>query len=323
MIGYTIGKNESGQRLDKYLKKLLKEAPGSFIYKMLRKKNIVLNGRKADGSEKLREGDEVKLFLSEETFAKFADRTEAAAGGKPCREQYPYHPLEIIYEDEDWLIVNKPAGVLSQKAKPDDVSINEWIIGYLLHTGAIDENQLVTFKPSVCNRLDRNTSGLLAAGKTLAGSQSLSEAFRDRSAQKFYRCVAAGRVTEPMYLKGYLVKDGESNRVRISREADQDGEARPIETRLAPVEVYRDATLLSVHLITGRTHQIRAHLSSVGHPILGDPKYGDRGVNERWRQLAGVRRQLLHAYCLRLPDGREVTAELPEDFNRVLERLRR
>lgn len=337
MVCYTIGKNEAGQRLDKYLKKLLKEAPASFIYKMLRKKNIIKNGRKCDGSEKLMEGDEVKLFLSDETLEKFSGRT-SGSGTAGCSgsqgmahsireeisadglsEQYPYHPLDVIYEDEDWLVVNKPAGALSQKAAVGDISMNEWVIGYLLHEGSITAEELTTFKPSVCNRLDRNTSGLLAAGKTLAGSQSLSEAFRERTVQKFYRCLAAGAVKAPIHLKGYLVKDTRTNQVRICREPE--AEARPIETEILPLAEYGDVTLLSVHLITGRTHQIRAHLASIGHPILGDPKYGDSRVNEKWRKLAGVRRQLLHAYCLRLADGREFTAELPKDFVRVLERL--
>lgn len=314
MVSYTIGRNEAGQRLDKYLRKLLKDAPAGFIYKMLRKKNIVRNGKRSDGSEKLMEGDEVKLFLSEETLAKFT-----GSSAEWLSDRYPYHPLDVIYEDEDWLMVNKPAGVLSQKAGPKDISMNEWIIGYLLHEGSITEEELETFKPSVCNRLDRNTSGLLAAGKTLRGSQSLSAAFRDRSVQKYYQCLVAGRVTEPMHLEGYLVKDVRTNQVHISPVPE--GDAKRIETELTPVRAYREATLLSVHLITGRTHQIRAHLASAGYPILGDPKYGDSRVNEKWKRLAGVSRQLLHACLLRLEDGREITAELPEDFIRVLERL--
>lgn len=314
MVSYTIGRNEAGQRLDKYLRKLLKDAPAGFIYKMLRKKNIVRNGKKSDGSEKLMEGDEVKLFLSEETLAKFTGSSE-----EWLSERYPYHPLDVIYEDEDWLMVNKPAGVLSQKAGPKDISMNEWIIGYLLHEGSITEEELETFKPSVCNRLDRNTSGLLAAGKTLRGLQSLSAAFRDRSVQKFYQCLVAGCVTEPMHMEGYLVKDVRTNQVHIS--SSPEGDARRIETELTPVRAYREATLLSVHLITGRTHQIRAHLASAGYPILGDPKYGDSRVNEKWKRMAGVNRQLLHACLLRMEDGREIKAELPEDFIRVLERL--
>lgn len=317
MISYRIGANEAGQRFDKYLRKLLREAPSGFIYKMLRKKNIVLNGRKSDGSQILEDGDEVKLFLADDTLYKFMG--QPSGEGEALSGSYPYHPLEVIYEDENWLMVNKPAGILSQKAVPEDISMNEWIIGYLLHTGCLMPEQLVTFKPSVCNRLDRNTSGLLAAGKTLAGLQSLSEAFRERTVQKHYRCLAAGRVTESMHLRGYLSKDEKTNRVTLTTE--KSANARPIETELTPLSVYREATLLSVHLITGRTHQIRAHLASIGHPILGDGKYGDSRVNEEWKRRAGVRRQLLHAYSLTLADGRSITAELPQDFCRALREL--
>lgn len=322
MISYRIGANEAGQRFDKYLRKLLREAPSGFIYKMLRKKNIVLNGRKSDGSRILAAGDEVRLFLADDTLQKFMGRSLDAGEGtdrENLSHSYPYHPLDVIYEDEDWLMVNKPAGILSQKAAPEDISMNEWIIGYLLHTGCLTPEQLVTFKPSVCNRLDRNTSGLLAAGKTLQGLQSLSEVFRERTVQKHYRCLAAGRVTESMHLRGYLSKDERTNRVTLTAEACVN--ARPIETELTPLTIYRDATLLSVHLITGRTHQIRAHLASIGHPILGDSKYGDRNLNIKWQRRADIRRQLLHAYSLTLPDGRRITAELPEDFNRALREL--
>lgn len=322
MISYRIGSNEAGQRLDKYLRKLLREAPSGFIYKMLRKKNIVLNGRKADGSRMLEAGDEVRLFLADDTLYKFMGQPQGTAGAVTADElsrRYPYHPLEVIYEDEDWLMVNKPAGILSQKSSPEDSSMNEWIIGYLLHTGAFAPQQLMTFKPSVCNRLDRNTSGLLAAGKTLQGSQSLSEAFRERTVQKHYRCLAAGRITDTMHLTGYLSKDEKTNKVRLTEEKRPN--AHPVETELTPLSVYREATLLSVHLITGRTHQIRAHLASIGHPILGDGKYGDRDLNIKWQRRADIRRQLLHAYSLTLPDGRRITAKLPEDFNRALREL--
>jgi len=149
----VVHKNDENQRLDKYLKKYLKEAPGSFIYKMLRKKNIVLNDKKADGTEKLSAGDEIKLFFSEETLQKFTGETASMP-----TVQFPQKDLQILFEDEDVLILNKPAGELSQKAEANDVSMNEYALGYLQKTGVITEESLKVFKPSVCNRLDRNTS---------------------------------------------------------------------------------------------------------------------------------------------------------------------
>ena len=152
--------NEAGQRFSKLLEKMLKNAPKGFIYKMLRKKNITLNGKKADGTEKTAVGDEITLWLSDETIQKFE--------GVHIIQKTSDYP-EIIYEDEHVLLMNKPAGILSQKARPEDISVNEQMLAYLMDTGVITEETLKSFKPSVVNRLDRNTSGLIAAGKTLAG----------------------------------------------------------------------------------------------------------------------------------------------------------
>ncbi|MGN0341527.1 MAG: RluA family pseudouridine synthase [Roseburia sp.] len=316
MKEFVINKNEAGQRFDKYLKKLLKEAPGSFIYKMLRKKNITLNAKKADGSELLKEQDQVKLFLSDETFEKFHG-AGTVASSTLLEQQYPYRPLEIIHEDEDCLLLNKPAGMLSQKAKPQDISANEYVIGYLLHSESITPECLDTFRPSVCNRLDRNTSGILIAGKSLQGLQHWSEALKSRCIEKYYLALVAGKVSGNAYLKGYLTKDHAGNRVTVS--ISQSGDAAYIETAYEVEEQYQTATLLRVHLITGRTHQIRAHLSAIGHPIIGDAKYGDISVNKQWNKAAGVRRQMLHAFELKTSDQKIYQARLPEDMERALE----
>lgn len=314
MKEFIINKNEAGQRFDKYLKKLLKEAPGSFLYKMLRKKNITLNGKKAEGKEILKEQDRVKLFLSDETFEKF--HGNAAASVTRLSEDYPDYPLEIVYEDEDSLLINKPAGMLSQKAKPEDVSANEYVIGYLLRTGAITRESLKTFHPSVCNRLDRNTSGLLIAGKSLRGLQYWSEALKSRSLEKYYLALVEGSVAQNAHLKGYLLKDHGSNQVTIMESPIQD--ASYIETSYEVQENYGKATLLKVHLITGKTHQIRAHLASTGHPIIGDMKYGSRKSNELWRKEAGVKRQMLHAYELVTEEKKYFQAKMPKDMEQAL-----
>ena len=145
----VIGQNEAGQRFDKYLKKLLSQAPSSFVYKMLRKKNIVLNDKKADGTEKLKVNDTVKLYLSEETYTKFSSDTAETF----VKEQFPeidlmHLPFQILYEDADVLMMNKPSGMLSQKAKPDDISANEYILAYLLASGVVKKENLNTFRPS-------------------------------------------------------------------------------------------------------------------------------------------------------------------------------
>lgn len=313
-----IGKNDAGQRFDKYLKKLLKEAPGSFIYKMMRKKNIVLNGKKADGTEKLQEGDKIKLFLSDETYEKF---TGLSAGSRPAIldeiETIPRTHLEIVYEDDDILVINKPAGMLSQKARPTDISANEYILRYLYDNGSIDDKQLMTFRPSICNRLDRNTSGLLVAGKTLRGLQRMSEELKQRDLKKYYICLVNGTMKKGGISQGYLLKNEAENRVEIlSNEVEG---SQYIRTGYEPVKYLAGGfTLVKVHLITGRSHQIRAHLAALGYSIVGDSKYGSNEVNQYVRRAAGLRRQFLHAQEMQFPDGRKFYAELPKDLDKTL-----
>jgi len=309
----VINENEAGQRLDKFLGKLLKEAPASFYYKMLRKKNIVLNGKKATGNEKLTVGDSVKLFLSDETFEKFAGKRQT----NDLAASVPNIALEIVYEDHDVLAINKPAGMLSQKAKKEDISANEYILQYLLESGTITRESLHTFKPSVCNRLDRNTSGILVAGKTLNGLQQMSKAFRERSMEKYYLAIVARHISKPRRIEGFLKKDEKNNQVTILSEPSND--AKPIITEYRPLKLVGQVTLLEVHLITGRSHQIRAHLASIGHPVIGDTKYGNPRLNREFLKNAGVTHQLLHAYRLFLADGTKIQADAPKEFERALE----
>ena len=308
-----IGENESGQRLDKFLLKYMSRAPKSFIYKMLRKKNITLNGKKAQGNEQLRQGDAVKLFLSDDTIGKFSETRTAG---------YAETELDILYEDKHTIFINKPAGMLSQKAAAEDVSLVEHLIAYLLKTGQISEEALATFRPSVCNRLDRNTSGIVAAGKSLAALQQLSAMFRERSLKKYYLCLVHGRVTEARRISGFLSKDERTNRVRVQRA----GERRSPQKEYCPLRSGDGVTLLEVHLITGKTHQIRAHLAAEGHPIIGDYKYGMRSVNDSFKREYGLSTQLLHSCRLCFPEctgalselsGREITAPVPDLFRRI------
>lgn len=312
----TVHKNDENQRLDKYLKKYLKEAPGSFIYKMLRKKNIVLNGKKADGTEKLSAGDEIKLFFAEETLEKF---TGASAAAKAIT--FPEKKLDILFEDENLLILNKPAGELSQKAEAKDVSMNEYALGYLQRTGAITEESLKVFKPSVCNRLDRNTSGILIVAKTYQAAREFGDALQKRTVRKFYNCIVKGEVKGSETIDGFLWKDERTNKVQIFKEAREG--AAEIHTAYEPLKKTTQLTLLEVHLITGRTHQIRAHLSSIGHSILGDPKYGDKKLSEKYH----VKYQLLHACRLELDgftgdfakyNGMIITAKVPKIFEKIM-----
>ncbi len=320
MKAIMVSEKEAGQRLDKLLTKYLNLAGKGFLYKMMRKKNITLNGKKCDGSERLAAGDEIRLFLADETIEKFSQVTVQKVAPKK---------LDIVYEDEHILLVNKPSGMLSQKAKETDESMVEYVIDYLLRTGALTAGELRSFRPSVCNRLDRNTSGLIAAGKTLAGLQALSAAFRERRLHKYYLCIVAGRVDERRRIEGYLKKDAHTNQVEISR--NQSEGSVPICTEYEPLAFADGYTLLKVALITGRTHQIRAHLASVGHPIVGDCKYGSPTVNDTARRVFGVRSQLLHSWKLAFAgmpeplsylDGKSFFARVPPEFTRIFPQCR-
>ena len=358
----TVTPNEAGQRLDKLLAKYLNQAGKGFIYKMMRKKNITLNGNKCDGSERLLEGDEVKLFLSDETIEKFS----GYPGASDCPPQTDASPmpasqtatsqtvtsqtvtsqtvtsrtfkspaftagegrrrLDIIYEDQHILIVNKPSGMLSQKAREGDISLNEYILNYLIDSGKLPISQLRTFKPSICNRLDRNTSGLVVAGKSLAGLQVMNEVFKDRSIHKYYQCLVEGKIADKQLIAGFLRKDEANNTVKIYPLEVEN--SVPIMTEYMPLAGNGRFTLLRVTLITGRSHQIRAHLASIGHPITGDYKYGKKSLNEAMQKKYGVRSQMLHSWRLIMPDtlpapldyleGREFTAGLPAKFGEVL-----
>lgn len=316
MKQFTISPNESGQRFDKYLKKLLSNASGSFVYKMLRKKNITLNDRKADGTEKLNAGDLVKLFLSDETFEKFSGKDETNSGYMKLKS-IDSGRLQVVYEDDDVIIINKPSGMLSQKAVPEDISANEYILAYLIAKGELTESSFRTFRPSICNRLDRNTSGLLAAGKTLKGLQNMAKALKERTVQKYYRCIVRGTVKESSYLKGYLQKDETENQVLIRKTKPSVGEWLPIETEYRPIRCRGGYTELEVHLMTGRSHQIRAHLASTGHPIIGDYKYGNSDVNVYFKKNANITSQLLHASRFVFEDGKEITAPCGSEFERA------
>lgn len=302
-----IKPNQAEQRLDKFLHKLLPEAGTGFLYKMLRKKNIVLNGKKAEGSELLAVGDKVTFFFSPETFQKFSGGSQSSDSfGNDQLAEYrraytSLKDIQIIYEDSHILIADKPAGILTQKARPEDLSLNEWLIGYLLSQSSHWEQELATFKPSVCNRLDRNTSGLVLCGKSLLGSQTLSKWMKDRSIRKFYRTVCIGAIEKPMNLEGVLRKDTSTNKVTILKNSVNCKESDRIHTRIVPLAGNEQFTYLEVELITGKTHQIRAHLASIGHALVGDTKYGESKVNAQMQRKYSIHAQLLHAYRVEFP----------------------
>lgn len=295
----VISENNSGQRFDKFLIRLLSNSSSSFVYKMLRKKNITLNDRKSDGKDILNKGDVVKIWFSDETYEKMTSMDVSTDLNKSTNHQMP--KLNVVYEDSNVMIINKPVGVLSQKAKESDISLNELIIDYLINKGEISKADLNFYKPSTVNRLDRNTSGLIVAAKNLKAAQILSEGFKDRSISKYYKCLCHGKVTKGDTIEGYLHKDNKTNKVTIHDKEVTD--SAYIKTEYKPLEVLDNKTLLEIHLITGKTHQIRAHLASIGHPLCGDSKYG---------AVDNYKYQCLHCYKMIFPKYEGILENISE-----------
>lgn len=325
----VIQEKDAGQRLDKFLKKYFSAARTGFLYKMLRGKNIVLNGKKAAGKELLQAQDTIRVFFSDETFAKMRGTVSGHLSprddalkiyGKAYRE---LKDIRIIRETDDLIFLYKPAGVLSQQDQPDSISLNEWITGYLLAGGQPVE--LPHYRPSVCNRLDRNTSGIVIGAKTYAGSRLAAELIKEHKLKKYYYAVAEGTVVTAgakdssvmEHMTGFLYKDRASNQATVYHDMDKIPEKRRkeavrIETNYRALEHKDGFTLLEVELVTGRTHQIRAHLASIGHPLAGDLKYGGHPYKSPDGSIKKV--QMLHAGRIVFPHGESVECPMPDYF---------
>ena len=336
----TIDRQTEGIKLIRFLGKLFPAASSSFLYKMLRKKNITLNDKKCIGSETLKEEDIIKIYFSDETYSKFAVSTETGSepyhkeedtgpAGSPEMSDYDIYK-NIIFEDEDIILVNKPAGILSQKASAQDNSMVDIITRYLTETKAYAPSPGNVFRPAVTNRLDRNTSGIVAAGKSVKGLKYLSEGFKNRRFEKFYMCPVDGIIDRDTLYNGLWSKDSHGNKVRIKDVGASDRGGRtfpreyfkpgniPVQTAAAPLKDNGRATLLKVELLTGKSHQIRAQLATAGHPLIGDHKYGVRSVNDHYKRKYGLEYQLLHAFSLKLPEYGIFYAEIPGQMEKVL-----
>ena len=281
----TITKNDSGQRLDKYLSKRFKSMPKSLMYKYLRTKYIKLNGKKIQPDVFLQEGDVLTFYIKDEFFEEQKSYDFMKAGRN----------LDIIYEDNDILLLDKKVGVIThQDSRYDSDTLNLRVLRYLYEKGEYRPDEEKSFTPALCNRIDRNTGGIVIAAKNAEALRVMNQKIRDRELEKYYLCIVKGR-PEPDHAvkKAYHIKDESANTVRIF-DSEKDG-SKEIVTEYTVLDSASSLSLCEVLLHTGRTHQIRAHMAHLGHPLLGDEKYGDRKLNARYK----MKRQALYAYQLR------------------------
>lgn len=320
MVKLTITENEENQRLDRFLKKYLKNAPLSHIYKLIRK-DVKVNGKRAKADALLRKGDEISLYMDEATL-----RNQV----RPRKQRMARRQFKIAYEDENLLIVDKPFDLLTHgDSREKKNTLANQVCGYLQEKGEYRPGREKIFVPSPVNRLDRNTTGLVMFGKNSRTVQALGAMMRDKGrVSKWYLAIIAGELDRALTLTHRMEKDPNSNRISIL--PLESGRGKVIETIARPLERGKGFTLVEVELLTGRTHQIRAHLGQAGFPVIGDAKYGNERVNRAMKRRFGLMAQLLHAYKLRFNEtdpqfeyltGKEVTAALPQSFERIKKQL--
>jgi len=281
-----IGNNEAGQRIDKFLRKWLKDVPLSAIYKGIRKGDIKVNGKKTKEKYSLNIGDIVETRdivtkgKKELNFIKVEDNSK----------------IKIVYEDENMLLVEKWPGVLVHADKKNgDATLTDYALSYLYDKGDYLPENEVTFTPASCNRLDRNTSGIVIFGKNYESLKNLNEMIKERSIKKYYEALVVGRIKDGLY-EAYIVKDEKNNRSTIFNTPKNDSKKIAMEVKtLQSCGLY---SLVEIELITGRSHQLRAHLSYLGNPIVGDSKYGKNKLNSFFYNKYGLSYQYLYAYKL-------------------------
>lgn len=286
MKEYVIKQNDAGQRLDKYLTKTFAKLPQSLMYKYIRLKRIKLNGKRAEISTRLCEGDVLSLYVNDELLEEAKPKYDFTSAPDL---------LDIVYEDENIMLVNKPQGLI---VHPDDTEYRDTLIMRIQHhlykRGEFDPEEETSFKPALVNRIDRNTGGIVIAAKTAEALRILNEKLKNREIDKYYLCVVHGKMPKKEdTLTAYLEKDEDKNLAKIS--SHKTDENRSIRTRYRVLAQKGELSLLEIELLTGRTHQIRAHLASIGHPLLGDGKYGKNALDRK----KGYKHQALWSYRLK------------------------
>lgn len=291
----TINKNDAGQRLDKFLSKSLPSLPHSLMYKAIRTKKIKVNRKRAGQGQCLCEGDAVQLFLPEEFFT-------------PAAKENAFRRLDaspdIVYEDDDIILIDKKPGVSVHPDREGECgTLIDIVKAYLYRKGEYDPDSEQSFAPALCNRIDRNTGGIVIAAKNAAALRRINELIRDRKITKKYYCAVHGIMEKKSgRLKNWLLKDSETNTVTVYDKKPSSPDARSAESGYTVISEKDGLSLLEVELFTGRTHQIRAQFAHAGHPLVGDGKYG---INRRDAER-GYKFQALYSYYVKI-DGKEYT----------------
>lgn len=285
MKSYIIGKNDAGQRLDKYLTKSFPNLPQSMMYKYIRTKRIKINRKRGEISTRLQENDVIDLYINDEFLEEKPEKYDFLSASKN---------LDIVYEDENIILLNKKQGLLCH---PDDREYVDTLISrvkrYLYEKGTYNPKDEQSFVPALINRIDRNTSGIVIAAKNAQSLRILNQKMKDRELHKFYICIVHGRLKNKSgILKGYLIKNEDKNLVKVYTK-EQKG-SKVIKTKYKVLKESKKLSLVEVELLTGRTHQIRSHFASIGNPLLGDGKYGTNEMNKE----SGYKKQCLCSYKL-------------------------
>ncbi|MDR1003224.1 MAG: RluA family pseudouridine synthase [Oscillospiraceae bacterium] len=282
----AVNKNDSGQRLDKFIQKTFPSMPVSVMYKAIRTKHIKLNKKRCQIGDKLAEGDKIELWLGDDLLLEKEFEYEFMKASSQ---------LQIAYEDENILVADKPQGlIVHQDESYQSDTLIARIQRYLFEKNEYSPKEENSFAPALVNRIDRNTGGLVIAAKTASALRILNRKMKDREISKKYLCVVHGvPKRREMTLTGYLDKDEGKNRVFVH--SSPKAGLKTIKTRYRVLTSVGDKSLLEIDLLTGRTHQIRAHLASIGHPLAGDGKYGTNAQNKG----AGYSKQALYSYKLR------------------------
>lgn len=281
-----INSNDENQRLDKFLTKLCRNMPQSYMYKAIRKKDIKVNGKKSEISYRLKQGDKLDLYIKDEFFED---------GEYNCSYRDIKPKLNIVYEDENILLLDKPSGLIVHDDDSEKVNtLLNHMKAYLYQKGEYNPDEENSFVPSLCNRIDRNTRGIVIAAKNSAALKIINEKIKQREIKKFYLCLVQGKLKNKSgTLTGYLVKNTEQNRVYIHNTKIKD--SKSIATKYTVLKEGALTSLVEVELLTGRTHQIRAHFASIGHPLAGDGKYGTNEFNKK----VGMKTQALCSYKIK------------------------